>query len=74
MFVGLYKYSIDSKNRIFIPSKFRRNNRFIITIGLDKCLYIYPGDKWMKLENKLDALPFNDKSEERAFKRGFSGL
>ncbi|HAX61828.1 MAG TPA: division/cell wall cluster transcriptional repressor MraZ [Elusimicrobia bacterium] len=69
MFVGLYEYSVDSKGRIFIPSKFRRNNHFIITIGLDECLYAYPKDRWGKLENKLDGLPFNDKSEERAFKR-----
>ncbi|MEW6556975.1 MAG: division/cell wall cluster transcriptional repressor MraZ [Elusimicrobiota bacterium] len=69
MFVGLYNYSIDSKNRVFIPARFRRSNRLIITIGLDECLYIYPQDRWEKLENKLDTLPFKDKSEERAFKR-----
>jgi len=71
MLVGLYEYSSDSKNRIFIPSKFRTNSHFIITVGLDECLYLYPKDKWEKLENKLDDLPFSDKSEERAFKRIF---
>lgn len=71
MFVGLYEYSIDSKGRIFMPYKFRHNDNFIITIGLDECLYAYPKNRWEKLENKLDVLPFNDKSEERAFKRVF---
>ncbi len=69
MFVGFYEYSVDFKGRIFIPAKFRRSNHFIVTIGLDECLYVYPKDKWEKLENKLDTLPFKDKSEERAFKR-----
>lgn len=69
MFVGLYKYSVDSKGRLFLPSKFREKNHFIVTIGLDKCLYIYPKDTWTKLENKLELLEFDNKFEERAFKR-----
>lgn len=69
MFVGIYQYAVDAKGRLFIPAKFRIKNHFIVTIGLDKCLYVYPGNTWEKLENKLETLEFKDKSEERAFKR-----
>ena len=71
MFVGQYNYNVDLKGRLFIPSKFRVKNHFIVTIGLDKCLYIYPINTWEKLESKLELLEFRDKSEERAFKRVF---
>lgn len=71
MLIGLYKYSVDSKGRLFIPAKFRKgkNKNFIVTIGLDRCLYIYPFEKWSRLEERLEDLPFKNKSEERAFKR-----
>ncbi|HAM38758.1 MAG TPA: cell division/cell wall cluster transcriptional repressor MraZ [Elusimicrobia bacterium] len=71
MLIGLYEYSIDVKGRLFIPAKFRegKNRTFIVTIGIDRCLYVYPNEKWSKLEDKLENLPFKDKSEERAFKR-----
>ncbi|MBN1383269.1 MAG: division/cell wall cluster transcriptional repressor MraZ [Elusimicrobia bacterium] len=71
MLIGLYKYSVDPKGRLFIPSRFRKgkNKNFIVTIGLDQCLYIYPFEKWSKLEERLEDLPFKNKSEERAFKR-----
>jgi len=69
MFVGLYKYGVDLKGRLFIPAKFRAKNHFIVTIGLDKCLYVYPKNTWEKLEHKLETLEFKNKSEERAFKR-----
>ncbi|OGS44485.1 MAG: cell division/cell wall cluster transcriptional repressor MraZ [Elusimicrobia bacterium RIFOXYD2_FULL_34_15] len=71
MLIGLYEYSIDLKGRLFIPAKFRegKNKTFIVTIGLDKCLYVYPFEKWYKLEERLENLPFKDKTEERAFKR-----
>jgi len=69
MFVGLYRYAVDLKGRLFLPAKFRAKNHFIVTIGLDKCLYVYPKNTWEKLENKLEILEFKNKSEERAFKR-----
>ena len=71
MFVGQYNYAVDLKGRLFIPSKFRVKNHFIVTIGMDKCLYVYPKNTWEKLESKLEVLEFRDKSEERAFKRVF---
>ncbi|MDD5686223.1 MAG: division/cell wall cluster transcriptional repressor MraZ [Elusimicrobia bacterium] len=73
MLIGLYEYSVDTKGRLFIPAKFRegKNKVFIVTIGIDRCLYVYPFEKWSKLEEHLENLPFKDKSEERAFKRVF---
>ncbi|MCH3964196.1 MAG: division/cell wall cluster transcriptional repressor MraZ [Clostridium sp.] len=72
MFIGEYEHCLDSKNRIIIPSKFRQDlgNSFIITKGLDKCLYVYTTDQWKILEDKLEKLPLTNKSA-RAFVRFF---
>ncbi|QCX32588.1 division/cell wall cluster transcriptional repressor MraZ [Caloramator sp. E03] len=72
MFIGEYQHAIDSKNRIIIPSKFREElgSTFVITKGLDGCLYCYPMDEWKKLEEKLKALPLTNK-DARAFVRFF---
>lgn len=72
MFIGEYQHALDSKNRIIIPSKFREGlgNSFVLTKGLDGCLYAYPMDEWKKLENKLKELPITSK-DARAFVRFF---
>ncbi|WP_446899312.1 division/cell wall cluster transcriptional repressor MraZ [Clostridium sp. LBM24168] len=72
MFIGEYEHCLDNKNRIIIPSKFRQNlgNDFIITKGLDKCLYAYTKGQWKILEDKLEKLPLTNKSA-RAFVRFF---
>lgn len=72
MFIGEYQHALDSKNRIIVPSKFREGleNSFVITKGLDGCLYAYPMDEWKKLEEKLKSLPLTNK-DARAFVRFF---
>ncbi len=72
MFIGEYQHSIDSKGRIIIPSKFRETLgfKFILTKGLDNCLFIYPMDEWDNLEEKLKQLPIASK-DARAFVRHF---
>lgn len=72
MFIGEYEHFLDSKNRIIIPSKFREKlgNNFILTKGLDKCLYVYTKEQWHILEQKLEKLPLTNKSA-RAFVRFF---
>ncbi|NBI06764.1 division/cell wall cluster transcriptional repressor MraZ [Senegalia massiliensis] len=72
MFIGEYNHSIDKKSRLIIPVKFRSNlgNNFILTKGLDNCLFIYPEDEWKVLENKLKNLPLTRK-DARAFVRFF---
>lgn len=72
MLIGEYHHAIDSKNRMIIPSKFREelNDSFILTKGLDGCLYIYTTDEWKVLEEKLKKLPLTNKNA-RAFVRFF---
>ena len=72
MFIGEYQHSLDTKNRITVPSKLRNElgNKFVITKGLDGCLYAYPLDEWHKLEEKLKNLPLTNK-DARAFVRFF---
>lgn len=72
MFIGEYQHSLDSKNRIIVPSKLRDGlgDRFIISKGLDGCLYAYPIDEWQKFEEKLKNLPLTNK-DARAFVRFF---
>lgn len=72
MFIGEYSHAVDTKNRIIIPSKFREEllNKFIMTKGLDGCLYIYPEAEWNILQEKLKTLPLTNK-DARAFVRFF---
>ncbi|SOB92370.1 division/cell wall cluster transcriptional repressor MraZ [Ureibacillus xyleni] len=70
--MGEYQHSVDTKGRLIIPSKFREalGNTFVITRGLDHCLFGYPMDEWRKLEEKLKELPMT-KKDARAFARFF---
>jgi len=61
-FKGSDTYSVDAKGRVSIPSKMRRNisaearSTFVVTRGLEKCLYAYPVDEWKKLETSIQTL------------------
>lgn len=72
MFMGEYQHTIDEKGRMIIPAKFREllGDAFVITRGLDHCLFVYPMDEWAVLEKKLKSLPLM-KSDARAFTRFF---
>ncbi|OIK14042.1 cell division/cell wall cluster transcriptional repressor MraZ [Bacillus sp. MUM 116] len=72
MFMGEYHHSIDNKGRLIVPSKFRDDlgEMFIITRGLDQCLFGYPLTEWKVLEEKLKGLPLT-KKDARAFTRFF---
>ena len=72
MFMGEYQHTIDDKGRLIIPSKFRETlgQTFVLTRGLDQCVFGYPMDEWKQLEQKLKALPFT-KKDARAFSRFF---
>ena len=72
MFMGEFHHNIDEKGRIIIPSKFRfeLGSKFIITRGLEKCLYVYPMDEWNAIVGKLKELPFT-KRDARIFIRSF---
>lgn len=72
MFMGEFQHNIDLKGRIIVPSKFREGlgDNFVVTRGLDKCLFAYPMDEWKVLEEKLKKLPLT-KKDARAFTRFF---
>jgi MraZ protein len=62
MFLGQYIYTLDSKGRLTIPSRFREelSGRVVVTRGLDRCLTIYPTDVWREIAQKVTALPITD--------------
>lgn len=72
MFMGEYNHTIDAKGRLIIPSRFREllGEEFVLTKGLDGCLFIYPMNEWEAFEMKLKTLPLTDKNA-RAFSRFF---
>ena len=59
MFIGEYQHTLDNKGRVIMPSKFREGlgSDFIMTKGLDNCLFVYSREEWSVLEQKLRALP-----------------
>lgn len=71
-FIGRYAHGLDDKNRLFLPARFREKNsgsQFILTQGLEQCLFLFPVRAWSVLAAKLETLPLANKVEERAFKR-----
>jgi len=55
MLVGEFQHNIDAKGRMIVPAKFREElgESFIITKGLDQCLFVFPKSEWEKLDAKL---------------------
>ena len=72
MFMGEYHHSIDDKGRLIIPAKFRTElgDKFIITRGIENCLFVYPEERWEQIVHKLESLPFT-KKDARNFTRFF---
>ncbi len=76
MFYGEYNHSIDVKGRIIFPAKFReicKENgieRFFLTRGLDKCIFVFIEEEWRLQEQKFKNLSFT-KAESRSFNRLF---
>ncbi|QWQ39358.1 division/cell wall cluster transcriptional repressor MraZ [Gemella sp. zg-570] len=72
MFIGQYNNKMDNKGRISMPVKFREElgNTFIVTRGLDSCLFGYTLQEWQKIESKIKSLPLTKKNA-RAFQRFF---
>ena len=72
MLIGEYHHNIDEKGRLIIPSKFRDEigNNFVVTRGLDGCLFVYSLEEWNKIVTRLKKLPFT-KKDARTFTRFF---
>ena len=72
MFMGEYNHTVDAKGRLIVPSKFREQlgDEFVVTKGLDGCLFVYENTEWKALEEKLHALPLTN-ANARKFSRFF---
>lgn len=72
MFMGEYHHAIDDKGRLIIPAKFRTElkDKFVITRGIEHCLFAYPLERWEEIVHKLESLPFT-KKDARNFTRFF---
>ncbi|MBF0752757.1 MULTISPECIES: division/cell wall cluster transcriptional repressor MraZ [Jeotgalicoccus] len=75
MFMGEYKHNLDTKGRIIMPSKFREllDGQFVITRGLDRCLFAYTEEEWSRIEEKLKTLPLTKKDARKFTRLFFSG-
>lgn len=72
MFMSEYNHSIDPKGRVIVPVKFRESlgTEFVVTKGLDGCLFVFPNEEWNIFEEKLKSLPMSNK-DARKFVRFF---
>ena len=71
MFMGTYGHSIDAKGRVIVPAKFREvlGDSFVVTLGLDGCLFVYPEEEWEDFVKQLKELPGSN--EARKLQRYF---
>ena len=78
MFYGEYRHTIDKKGRLIIPAKFRETlkenyvDKFYITKGLDRCLFVFTEDEWKRQEQRFKTASFT-KEKVRKFSRFFFG-
>ncbi len=74
MFMGEYNHIIDAKGRLIMPAKYREQlgKEFVVTKGLEGCLYVYPVEAWKEFEDKLEALPVTVNQKARKFSRFFT--
>ena len=59
MFMGEYNHTVDGKGRLIVPSKFRESlgDEFVVTKGLDGCLFVYSNEEWANIEEKFRNVP-----------------
>ena len=72
VFTGEYQHTLDQKSRVIIPAKFREGlgDTFMITRGLDRCIFVYHLKEWERVEQKVKELPMT-RRDVRAFTRYF---
>ena len=75
MLIGEYEHSVDVKGRLIMPSKLRDEigYKFIVTKGLDGCLFVFPLKEWEIFQEKLRALPVSDKNARNFTRFFFAG-
>ena len=74
MFMGSFEHRIDSKGRLVLPARYRQSlgDAVVCTVGLDRCVAVYPMDEWERYLEKLRSLPFA-KNDARQFMRAVLG-
>ena len=72
MFMGKYNHTIDPKGRLSIPSTYREilGDEFVVSKGMDGCLFVYANEEWKAFESNLASLPLINQ-EARQFARFF---
>lgn len=75
MFMGEYNNKLDAKGRMIVPSKFRvdLSDQFVITRGLDKCLFGYTQDEWSRIEESMKSLSLTKRDARKFMRLFFSG-
>ena len=75
MFMGEYNHTVDAKGRLIVPSKFRDQlgDEFVVTKGLDGCLFVYTLDEWRKIEEKFRDITATSKDARKFARFFFSG-
>ncbi len=68
--IGQYKHKIDTKRRLFIPSDLKVSSNWVATIGMERCLFLFPREEWKKITEKIQELPLT-KKDSRGFLRVF---
>lgn len=72
MLIGEYTHTLDTKKRLSVPSKWRKElgGSVVLTRGLDNCLFVYPLKEWQKITDKIGELPLGQ-ADTRSFNRFF---
>ena len=75
MFMGEYSHNVDAKGRLIVPAKLREQlgNEFVVTKGLDPCLYVYPKEEWDKIEARFAEAPLTNRKARAFMRRFFAG-
>ena len=75
MFMGEYNHSIDAKGRLIVPAKFREQlgDTFVVTKGLDGCLFVYSHEEWQRIEESLREKPLTSKDARKFLRFFFAG-
>jgi MraZ protein len=75
VFMGEYNHTIDTKGRLIVPSKFREQlgNEFVVTKGLDGCLFVYSNEEWQRIETSFREKPLTSKDARKFMRFFFAG-
>ena len=68
MYTGEYNHTVDSKGRLILPSKLREalGEEFVVTKGVDGCLFVYDQTEWSHFEEKLNTLSITNRESRKA--------